>query len=340
MAKIEIEHANFLSAIEWLFGRTDLGDADAVVSCYQIASALWWFWYVKGYMALAQQHYARILHLLQTRQPAIQARTGATEWSRLYARALFLDAGFTIWRTDHNDDAAWRRMNKSLEVYRQLGQHADIAFLLMFHGYGSQRIGNFADAETYLSEGLQISRRLGDGWNAALALQGLAVVGLRSGDFERAGRWVVESLSLFESLGDERGIAAARGTLGALCLRKDDLAQANALLCDSLRIRHHIGDRGGIAWCLEWLAEAALLDATRPAGPLRAAHLLGAAAALRIAVDTPIDPVDLPDHERVMASVQRHLSDPAFVAAWEAGRALTVDAAVAYALDVEDAAAG
>jgi predicted ATPase/transcriptional regulator with XRE-family HTH domain len=333
MTKLEAEHANLLGAIEWLFGRIDLGDPDAVISCFRLASALWWFWYVKGYMALAQKHYARILHLLQTRQPAIQGRTGRTEWSRLYARALFLDAGFTIWRTDHNDDVAWRRMNKSLEIYRQLGQQADIAFLLMFHGYGSQRVGNYADAETYLTEGLEISRRLGDSGTAALALQGLAVVGLRRGDYERASHWATESLSFFMSLGDERGIAAARGTIGALCLRKDDLMQAKSLLCDSLRIRHHIGDRGGIAWCLEWLAELVLLDVTCPAGPLRAAHLLGAAAALRIAVDSPVDPVDLPDHERVVASVQAQLSDPAFVAAWEAGRALPVDAAVAYALD-------
>jgi predicted ATPase/DNA-binding XRE family transcriptional regulator len=333
MTTTETEHANLLRSIEWLFGRVDLGDTDAIISNFRITSALWWFWHVKGYMAIAHEYYDRILRLLQTRQPAIESRIGRTEWSRCYARALFLAGSFMFWTADHIDELSWRWMNESLKIYRQLGQQSDVAFLLMFHGYGAQRAGDFDDGETYLTEGLEISRRLGDTENAALTLQGLGMIGLRRGDYENASRWVTESLSLFTLLDDERGIAAARGTLGALYLRRDDLAQANALLSDSLRIRHHIGDRGGIAWCLEWLAEAALLDGTRPGGAIRAARLLGAAVALRVAVDTPIDPVDLPDHERVVASVQTQLSDPAFVAAWEAGRALSLDAAVAYALN-------
>ncbi|HEX5166902.1 MAG TPA: hypothetical protein VFV93_15965, partial [Thermomicrobiales bacterium] len=332
MATLEQEFANLLGALRWLREQAKQGDAAAVVTSFQIADPIWWFLHIHGHMREGRQQFDTIMRLLQEQQAAVTALTGPAEWSRMRARTLFYVAALDTWQADHHDEHAWRMMQESLAIYRRLDQRADIASTLMFLGYGAQRIGNFAEAEGYLMEGLTVARDAGDDGVAALLSQGLGMIGLRRGDYERGSGWVKESLALFTCLGDERGIAASRATLGALLLRQDDLAQANALLRESLTARHQVGDKGGIAWCLEWLAEAAMLGGSPQDSLLRAARLLGAATALRAAIDSPIDPVDMPEHERVMASVQAQLSDPAFVAAWEAGRAMALDDVVGYAL--------
>ena len=67
----------------------------------------------------------------------------------------------------------------------------------------------------------------------------------------------------------------------------------------------------------------------------RAARLFGAAGGLRETVEGPIHGDDRPDHSRhegIIAAVRSSLGEPAFAAAWEAGRAMTFEEAVAYAL--------
>ena len=56
--------------------------------------------------------------------------------------------------------------------------------------------------------------------------------------------------------------------------------------------------------------------------PDRAARLLGAAAAMREGDDRPRDQLEVPVYEQVVATAQRALGEPAFAAAWEAGRHL------------------
>jgi DNA-binding NarL/FixJ family response regulator len=53
--------------------------------------------------------------------------------------------------------------------------------------------------------------------------------------------------------------------------------------------------------------------------------LLGAAEAMREGDDRPRDLLEVPTYERAVAAAQRALGEPAFIAAWEAGRQLAWD---------------
>jgi hypothetical protein len=66
--------------------------------------------------------------------------------------------------------------------------------------------------------------------------------------------------------------------------------------------------------------------------PARAARLYGAAEALREAIPAPLPPADPADHERQAAATRDTLGKKAFAAAWAAGRQMTMEQAVAYAL--------
>ena len=68
-------------------------------------------------------------------------------------------------------------------------------------------------------------------------------------------------------------------------------------------------------------------------GMVRAARMLGAAAALRESWNIPLPPVEHADLDRVIAAVRAGLGEKAFTGVWAAGRALPLDEAVAEALE-------
>jgi hypothetical protein len=70
-----------------------------------------------------------------------------------------------------------------------------------------------------------------------------------------------------------------------------------------------------------------------PAAVRRAARLFGAAEALREAIGTPFARVEQEAHRRRLSRVRALLGEEAFAAAWAEGRAMTVEQAMADALN-------
>ena len=65
----------------------------------------------------------------------------------------------------------------------------------------------------------------------------------------------------------------------------------------------------------------------------RGVQLFGAAQALREHMGTVVHPVDRAEYDQHLALLQEALGEAAFTTAWEVGRAMTADDAIAYALD-------
>jgi len=91
---------------------------------------------------------------------------------------------------------------------------------------------------------------------------------------------------------------------------------------------HELGDKADIARCL-----AGLGGVIQQGLPERGARLFGAADVLFDASSLVVDPLNRADHDRNLAAARAQLGDDAFAAAWEAGRALTLEQALAEALD-------
>lgn len=93
-------------------------------------------------------------------------------------------------------------------------------------------------------------------------------------------------------------------------------------------MRRQYGDQRGIADCLEGMTDVAQGQSQ----PSRAARLGGAASALRENIGIPRPPISQGKLDRTMVSVRQALGEKAFSAAWDRGRAMTLDQAVEYAL--------
>jgi len=94
-------------------------------------------------------------------------------------------------------------------------------------------------------------------------------------------------------------------------------------------MQQELEDRKGIAGSFESLASLALHEGD----PVVAARLLSAASALRTAIGAPLPPYRREEIERELALVRTAIGEDAFAAAWEEGRAMSLDEAVGYALE-------
>ncbi len=109
--------------------------------------------------------------------------------------------------------------------------------------------------------------------------------------------------------------------------------RAAALFAESLRLFDERGNRRGIAECLLGLAVVTVRQRKEPADTAQAARQAcwGAEAQLR-AIGAALWPADQHEHARTVAAVQAALNEEACAAAWEQGRAMTLDESVAAAL--------
>jgi len=231
---------------------------------------------------------------------------------------------------DLGDYAAARAMHEeSLVIRRELGDRRGIASSLANLGDLADERGDYATAQALFLEGLAIRRELGDPRGVATSLGGLGGVAQGRGDFSGAQALFEESLSLRRSLGDRWGIASSLNNLGSLACMQGNLPGARAMYEESLAIARDLGDR----WCLvESLAGLASIAQTF-AGPTGAARLWGGTERLREEIGAPLDRNERQRHDRLIAAARDALGDDAaFDAAWQEGRAMTLEKLVEYAL--------
>jgi hypothetical protein len=127
-----------------------------------------------------------------------------------------------------------------------------------------------------------------------------------------------------------RASANALTLMGRAALLAGDSARATAGYVASIKLLQELQDQPGLVAGLEGLASVACAQGQAT----QAARLFGAADALRASVGTHITPAERADYERQLAAVRAQLDEPAFAAAWAAGRALSLEQAIAEALTV------
>ena len=179
-------------------------------------------------------------------------------------------------------------------------------------------------------------RELGDSWVIALALNNLGYEMCRLGDYDRAAALCEESVALHRTLGDHWGVAHSLHSLGRVLFFQGHHARARELYSESIMLHQQVGDRGGVAECLEAIAELGISQ-----GAMNyAAQFYGTAVALRDSIRMPLPSAEQAQYERNVATARQALGGSAWTAAWAAGRALTMEEAIAAALGQARASEG
>jgi tetratricopeptide (TPR) repeat protein len=222
---------------------------------------------------------------------------------------------------------------EALALARELGDERGIGFALNSLGAQELEKGNYERATRLFEDALALSRDLGDQRTVGYALRNLGEVARHRGEYGRAAMLGMESLSLFREIADDWHIAGTLAWLGRITLyTSDDLEAAAGYFREGLIVAQRIGDGECAAFCLEGFAG---LAGARAQGA-RSTRLYGATEALREAIGAPLSPIDRPDHDHKVAAARAQLDEAIWRTAWNEGRAMSLDEAVAYALKEAD----
>jgi non-specific serine/threonine protein kinase len=311
LERLEREHDNLRTALEW--GKTAASDDEAAL---RLASALGWFWWMRGHMSEGGEHLADLLPRTEALGPTA-ARANALNW---YARLVRL----------FGDTATARALyEEALAISRTSGDKSGIGYSLNALGVVSLHAGDYQSARPLLEESLAIYRKLGDHDGVAGVLANLGSLAYHLGDFGPARAPLEESLAAFREANNRGAVAYSLHYLGHIARAEGNYSQARRFYEEELVVARELGHKIAIQATVDAIGQLAAAERQ----PARAARLMGAAEAMRDALHVPVPYSWRADHDRAVNTARVALGEDAFAAAWAEGRAMPLDQAVVHALE-------
>lgn len=357
LERLETEHGNFRAAMSWALvqGEVELG--------LRLAGELGWFWELHGHYTEGRERLASALALYPPRS-AQEGRTAVA------ARALN-SAGRLAY--DQGDIRNGRiLLDEALSIATELDDKW--LMLLTLHNLGNVAAaeGNEPLARTYYEESLVAARELGDPWGLAWALMGMGYICINNSDYEKARIYFEESLEVRRGMRDKWGIARSFTELGAVARLQGDYHKARALYEDALAIHDELGHKGWVSNSMYSLGHVALhlgeytkaeeqfKDAIRfytesgdtvsaasciagfglvayyRSDHRRAATLFGAAGSIHRVSNYHMEAFDRTEFESAINSLREAATNDRVIAgAWSYGEEMTLEQAIAYALQLD-----
>jgi non-specific serine/threonine protein kinase len=275
---------------------------------------MWRFWSFRG-------HYAEGRRRLESALAADERPTAARAGTLDGATVLALDAGDTA--------TARRRAEEALGLHRTLGDEWGVANSVFLLGVAATDESDFERAQQIFDESVGRFRELGDEHYTLLATDNLAWMCTVLGDRERGRALYEDNLRRVRAAGNERIEARTLSGLATIAVDEGRVRDALAMLRESLRIDRALGERNEIARDLFRFAHAFAAEG-RAETPAR---LLSSSEALRDEIGGTFPAGAATRHEQALTTIRTQLDEAAFAEAWRQGRALTVDEAVALALE-------
>ncbi len=342
------EHDNIRSALrralEW-------GEAERAL---RLAAAMWRFWSARGHLSEGRRWLDEALGASLDVPPRVRAAglnaagSLARDQGDLAEAAACHDASLQLWREVGDSLGMARSLNnlgvvaseqgdcaraialyeESLSLFRQLGNTWNVANTLHNIGLALCDAGRLPEALERLTEVMPLWQAAGDPEGLARSLSVIGTVAFFQGDYPRAVTLQEESLALRREIGYQRMITVSLSLLADALLCQGETSRAAACLDEAIRLHAQIASTADLPECLD--ACGALAGMQGDAA--RAARVLGAADGLRERLGRAIPPSGVAYHARIVAAVRAQLDATRFTAAWEAGRHMPLEEAMAEAL--------
>jgi non-specific serine/threonine protein kinase len=189
--------------------------------------------------------------------------------------------------------------------------------------------GDLEQARAFYEESLAVSREFGSASILRSCLNSLGLTFLLQRKLDRAAALAEEAAALSKEAGDKVLLPLPLNNLGWVALLRGDLRRAKALHKESLALSKELGAHRQLTLIL---LEGLECGAGAEGDAERVAILFGATEALRKAIGFPLEPALRRMEEPYLAGVRSQLEETAWTEAWKRGRAMSVEAAVEYAL--------
>jgi len=317
--RMEWGHDDVRAALRWLL------DHDEGERALRLATALGYFWEVRGYTAEGRRWLEEALARADEADPGLRAR--GLSW-----------LGFLlIWSADEPDYPT-AVLTEALELARSVQDRETIARSLMHLGVLDHLIEKWDQSRRELDEAMTYWRAAGNTWGIASTLLYLGGIELRQEHYQEATRLLEDSLARFRAMNDESALLWVLFSLAYTTGEQGNLLGAVTYLQELLQLSEETQNRRHL-----YLCGLGVLWQLRDHGdPAQLARLVGAMHQLREVMGIgwgKIVSSAIPFLPIASEALRTRIGQEAFEAARAQGRALSFPQMAALIGDVLHAAA-
>jgi hypothetical protein len=224
-------------------------------------------------------------------------------------------------------------LEEAVEAGRESGDKLAMGLPMGMQGQALSMLGHAPEmARAQAEKGATLVEESGDRWAATMALLSMAMGAKYRGEYAEARARFAACAPRFRDLGDRHRINMVKSELAHLDRLEGQLAKAEAVYRETILEWKRLGHRAAIAHQLECFATLAQAGEQ----PERAARLFGAAEALREKIGIAMTPVERVEYDALIASLRAGMHDGAFSSSWSDGRTLSMEQAIAFALQAKN----
>jgi predicted ATPase/DNA-binding XRE family transcriptional regulator len=306
---LEYEVDNLRAALDWAI---EIGQTEAAL---RLVRKLHWFWFMRGDHTEGRQWLGRVLAL-----------PDAPLYAESYSEALTQLAHHT-WLIIGPKEAR-PAVEQALSVARAHDAKWNTAKALAILGLVLTYENNFAAAQSTLEESQALFQDVGDKWGFAHVVMCTALAPYKQDDRAAALALHEQGLVLFREVGDRYFESVALRFIGILKVKQGDVTHGMAALREALILARQLESKYEISAVIWYVGEAE----KHIGNHARAVQSSWAARNISESIGAWTEN-DESEFENDLASCRAALGESAFAAAVEQGRSMTMERAVAYALE-------
>jgi predicted ATPase/DNA-binding CsgD family transcriptional regulator len=308
--QLEIEHHNFLTALEWTLSGGDLSLG------FRLVAALRDFWITSDHFVEAKHWTARACQQVYQAAP--------TERVKVHTAAAYIH-----FYCRNPDERAWGKslLFDVIDTARGLDDKRVTAWVLLLMGaYSIARPEEYEQSMAWAEDALVLFRQLEDKPGMAQALNVVGELARTSNHLDLAKRANEECLELARATGEKRRECITLANLGGIANQQGNPEEAERLIRASLlkALDYNLDQYLTITNLIPMAGIMASRGEVE-----QGVRLLGAAEAIMEFIGVWLAAGDLPDYERDLAYVRGLVDDETFHRCWDEGRALSLEQALA-----------
>ena len=185
-------------------------------------------------------------------------------------------------------------------------------------------------ANEHVAKGLALLKNTPHHFWQTMMLFGLGMEARFQGRFDEARERFVPLLAAFHEMGDQHRANMIHSEGAHMQRLEGHHDKAESMYRETILEWQRLGHRAAVANQLECFAFIAKVDEQ----PERVIKLLGAAERLREIIQIDMSPMERVEYEREAGELRARMSEKEFNIQWLEGRAMTMEQAIAYALEI------
>jgi predicted ATPase/class 3 adenylate cyclase len=240
--RLEKEVDNLRAALEWAMETN-------VSAALRIASALFWFWHIRGRKTEGIDWLERAL-----------AEDKKSPVSDVFIRGKAMNVAGSLLVMHGSPERAWEVCEESLALHASLGSkgRSGVAHALWNLAQGAAHHEDFDQAKAYSERSFELYQELGDRFGMAQNLDNMGSYPLVRSDYAKAKEIWEKDLALRKELGDKDGAAWILSCLGELAFWRGDHENAKTLYMESQSAFCEVGNKWAASMALSGQGSVAL----------------------------------------------------------------------------------